>query len=151
MKSQAHRQFTFKLIGVWWVKLPAISVQETCITRIRLTGYLNKKLFQGTPRCVWSVNSCKHSKLKNAIIRMIMVPELSIFVVAECLRNLGTAKHHCQEVREHRYEHLKHTLKLLWGRGRDRVICRSILSFESKGCVLQYFVSLGNICKKFNY
>ena len=72
-----------------------------------------------------------------------MVPELSIFIVAECLRNLGTAKHHCQEVREHRYEHLKHTLKLLWGRGRDRVICRSFLSFESKGCELQYFVSLG--------
>ena len=56
-----------------------------------------------------------------------MVPELSVFVVAECLTNLGTPKHYCQEVREHRYEHLKHTLKLLWGGGRDRVICSSIL------------------------
>ena len=57
--------------------------------------------------------------------------ELSVFVVAECLRNLGTAKHHCQEVRENKYEHLKHTLKLLSGRSRGRV----------KGCELQYFVS----------
>ena len=44
---------------------------------------------------------------------MSTVSELSVFVVAECLRNLGTAKHHCQEVREDKYEHLKHTLKLL--------------------------------------
>ena len=39
---------------------------------------------------------------------MSMVSKLSVFVVAEFLRNLGTAKHHCQEVREHKYEHLKH-------------------------------------------
>ena len=70
-----------------------------------------------------------------------MVSELSVFVVAECLeclRNLGTAKHHCQEVREHKCERLKHILKLLWGRGRDRVICLSILIFEGKGCELLF-------------